>query len=158
MEAVSTCEGLVTFRQTTRCNIPEDNSLHTRGRENLTSLLYLCLFLSIYSCVEVMQVHWTSRTRSRAFPRTADVSWFGVHWPHYTQICPGRRNGLGTKSASLSSPLALWITVAQWSRDELADWLLLPPWQETQLHPVSTCWSGLQVHWQRPHLAMWLSY
>jgi hypothetical protein len=37
MEAVSTSETSVNFYVTTRRNIPEDNHLHTRRRENLKS-------------------------------------------------------------------------------------------------------------------------
>jgi hypothetical protein len=37
MEAVSTSETPVNFYETTRRNIPEDNHLHTRHRENLKS-------------------------------------------------------------------------------------------------------------------------
>jgi hypothetical protein len=41
MEAASTSETSVNFYQTTRRNIPEDNHLHTRRRENLKSHQYL---------------------------------------------------------------------------------------------------------------------
>jgi hypothetical protein len=37
MEAVSTSETSVNFYQTIQRNIPEDNHLHTRRRENLRS-------------------------------------------------------------------------------------------------------------------------
>jgi hypothetical protein len=35
MEAISTSETLVSFYETTRRNIPEDNRFHIRHRENL---------------------------------------------------------------------------------------------------------------------------
>jgi hypothetical protein len=46
VEAVSTSEMSVNFYDTTRRNIPEDNQLHTRRRENLKShsnILYVLL-------------------------------------------------------------------------------------------------------------------
>jgi hypothetical protein len=39
MMAETSCERSVSFYQTTRCNIPEDNRLHTRRRGNLKSYL-----------------------------------------------------------------------------------------------------------------------
>jgi hypothetical protein len=43
MEAARTSETSVNFNQTTRHNIPEDNHLYTRRRENLKSVLFVSL-------------------------------------------------------------------------------------------------------------------
>jgi hypothetical protein len=43
MEAASTSEASVNFYQTTGCNIPEDNHLHTDCCENLKSKQYQIL-------------------------------------------------------------------------------------------------------------------
>jgi hypothetical protein len=47
MKAVDISKASVSFYETTRRNIPEDNHLHTRRRENLKSRNTICDFLGV---------------------------------------------------------------------------------------------------------------
>jgi hypothetical protein len=44
MEEVSTSETSVSMYQTTQCNNPEDNHIHSRRRENLKSHASFCIY------------------------------------------------------------------------------------------------------------------